>query len=152
MADGDINLGEALAGNAVRRLIRDVGRLPDDLRKRLRPAMREAAQPVLADARRRASWSTRIPAALRIATSFTRRQAGVSIVTSQKRAPHARAYEGITGRDNFRHPVFGNREAWVEQKTRPFMGPAVDLHGRRVVAAVNKTVDDAAREAGFKRT
>ncbi|MFC9085358.1 HK97 gp10 family phage protein [Nocardiopsis dassonvillei] len=141
----------AMAGNAVRRLRRDMGQIPKDLQRRLRPAMRAGGQDLLADARRRASWSTRIPAAMRLATSFTRRQAGVSLVVSRHRAPHARPYEGIRGNDSFRRPVFGNRERWVETQTRPFAGPAVDLHGPRVVAAVNRVVDEAAVAAGFTR-
>lgn len=136
-------------GNAIRRLIRQHGKFPDDLRQGLRPAMREAAQPVLGDARRRSGWSTRIPRAMRLATSFTRRQAGVSIVVDRTRAPHARPHEGIRGNRTFRHPVHGNRNVWVEQSTRPFLVPAADMHGRRVVEAVNRVVDDAANKAGY---
>lgn len=138
-------------GNAIRRMIRQHGRFPEELRKRLRPKMTALSGPLLMDARRRASWSTRIPAALRIATSFTRRQAGVSLVANRRRAPHARAYEGITGNDTFRHPVFNDRERWVEQRTRPFAQPAADLHSARVVRAVNDAVDEAARAAGYGR-
>jgi hypothetical protein len=136
-------------GSAIRRMIRQHGRFPDDLRAGLRPRMKAAGQPILADARRRASWSTRIPRALRLATSFTKRQAGISIVASIRRAPHARAYEGIRGNAEFRRPVFGNRERWVAQSTRPYLVPAADLHGRRVVEAVNNAVDEAANAAGY---
>lgn len=141
----------ALAGNAVRRLQRDMGQIPKDVQAQLRPAMREGGLDLLADARRRASWSTRIPAAMRLATSFTRRQAGVSLVVNRHKAPHARPLEGITGNQTFRRPVFGNRELWVEQATRPFAGPAVDLHGPRTVANVNRVVDQVAVAAGFTR-
>lgn len=136
-------------GNAIRRLIREHGRFPDDIRKGLRPAMREAGQPVLADARRRSGWSTRIPRAMRLSISFTRRQAGVSVVVDRNKAPHARPIEGIRGNRSFRHPVYGNRERWVEQSTRPYLVPAADMHGRRVVEAVNRAVDDAANQAGY---
>lgn len=139
----------ARTGNAIRRLIREHGKFPADLRKGLRPVMREAAQPILADARRRSGWSTRIPRAMRLATSFTRRQAGVSIVVDRNKAPHARPHEGIRGNRTFRRPVYGNRDVWVEQSTRPFLVPAADMHGRRVVEAVNKAVDDAASKAGY---
>lgn len=138
-------------GNAIRRMVRQHGSFPDELRKRLRPKLRAVSQPLLMDARRRASWSTRIPAALRIATSFTRRQAGVSLVANRRRAPHARPYEGITGNAEFRHPVFNDRERWVEQRTRPFAGPAADLHGASAVRAVNSAVDEAAKTAGYGR-
>lgn len=138
-------------GNAIRRMIRQHQKFPEDLAKRLRPKMRGVSQPLLMDAKRRSSWSTRIPQALRIATSFTKRQAGVSLVASRRKAPHARAYEGIRGNDRFRHMVFGDRQAWVEQPTRPFAQPAADLHGRRVVQAVNEAVDEAATAAGYGR-
>jgi hypothetical protein len=42
--------------------------------------------------------------------------------------PHARPYEGISQQGStsyFRHPVFGNRENWVSQATRPYAWPAV---------------------------
>jgi hypothetical protein len=139
------------AGNAIRRIIRDHGRFPEELRKSLRPQMRAAGQTLLADARRRASWSTRIPKSLRLATSFTKRQAGVSIVASRRVAPHARPLEGIRGNAEFRHPVFGDRDTWVTQSTRPYLVPAVDMHGRRVVEAVNRAVTDAANAAGYGR-
>lgn len=142
----------ARTGNAIRRLIAQHGRFPEDLRKRLPPKMRQVSQPLLMDARRRASWSKRIPAALRIATSFTRRQAGVSLVANRTKAPHARVYEGIRGNADFRHPVFprfGRREVWVEQRTRPFAQPAADLHGASAVRAVNEAVDEAAHAAGY---
>jgi hypothetical protein len=136
-------------GSAIRRMIRQHGRFPEDLRKGLRVGMKEIGQPLLADARRRASWSTRIPRALRLATSFTKKQAGLSIVANRKIAPHARAYEGITGTAEFRHPVFNDRQTWVTQSTRPFVVPAADLHGRRTVVMVNNAVDAAAQAAGY---
>lgn len=138
-------------GNAIRRMIRQHGKFPDELRKELRPRMKSINAPLLADARRRASWSSRIPGALRTATSFTRKQAGVSLVASLARAPHARALEGIRGNREFRHPVFNDREKWVTQSTRPYLVPAADLYGRRVVQEVNTAVDSAAVAAGYGR-
>lgn len=149
MAEEEVTL--ALAGNAVRRLRRDMGRIPPEVARGLRPAMRDAGQDLITDARRRASWSTRIPGAMRLATSFTRRHAGVSLVVNRHKAPHARPYEGIRGNASFRRPVFGNRQVWVVTQTRPFAGPAVDLHARSAVAAINRVVDEAAVAAGFTR-
>lgn len=143
-------MGDPLGANAVRRLLRDMGSIPNDLRKRLRTPMRRAAQPILADARARASWSSRIPRSLGLRTNFTRKHAGVSIVARRSIAPHARPYEGITGNTYFRHPV-GGRDVWVQQSTRPFLQPAVDMHARSVVRAVDQVVNQVAKEAGFKR-
>ena len=142
----------AVAGNAVRRLRRDMGTIPREVQARLRPAMREGGQELLADGRRRAGrWSTRIPAAMRLQVSFTHRMAGVSLVVDKDKAPHGRPYEGILGDASFRRPVFGHQDRWVVQATRPFATPAVDLHGPRTVAAVNRVVDQAAVAAGFIR-
>jgi hypothetical protein len=117
-----------------------------EIRREIRPAIRKAAEPMVAAARQNASWSRRIPKAIRL--SNTRR--GVSIRVNQKKAPHARPYEGITGADKFRHPVFGNRDKWVDQSTRPFLEPAVQAHRGKVRAELVKVVDDAAQRHGFR--
>lgn len=151
MAEEEV-VGFALAGNAVRRLRRDMGTIPRQMQAGLRPAMRESGQELLADGHRRAGrWSTRIPGAMRVQVSFTHRWAGVSLVVDRNKAPHARPYEGILGDASFRRPVFGHQDRWVVQPTRPFAQPAADLHGPRTVAAVNRVVDQAAVAAGFTR-
>lgn len=133
----------------IRRLIRDLGKIPPSLRKSLRPAIRAAAQPIVSDARQRASWSTRIPGAIKVSQTFSGRRAGVRIVVSSRRAPHARAYEGIGGQRVFRHPVFGH-DVWVGQQTRPFLIPAVQAHAGTVRTAIAETVDRVVREHGFR--
>jgi cation diffusion facilitator CzcD-associated flavoprotein CzcO len=117
-----------------------------DVRKEIRPRIREAAQPMVAQAKANASWSTRIPGAIRM--SIAKR--GVDIKVSRKKAPHARPYEGITRSGKFRHPVFGNRDRWVSQATRPFLDPAVRQHRDKVRRALVDLVDDAARRHGFR--
>lgn len=145
-----VEINDPLTGrNEIRRLIWEFGKFPAELRKTLRPRIRNAVDPALADARKRARWSARIPDALRASVSFTRRSAGASIIADRRKAPHARPWEGIRGNGVFRHPVYG-RDKWVAQKTRPFMGPAVEAHALRIVAEVNKAVDDAARASGFR--
>ncbi|WP_157515695.1 HK97 gp10 family phage protein [Nocardiopsis trehalosi] len=128
---------------------RDLGQIPKELQTQLRPALREAARPVLADARRRASWSTRIPGAMRIATRFGRR-GGVSVAVSRTRAPHARAWEDITNRGQVRHPVFGNRQVWASHRPRPFLSPAAFANADRVQRRVADTVIYTARLHGFR--
>lgn len=125
---------------------RDLQNMPKEIRKELRPAIRRAAEPIVSTAKAKASWSTRIPAAI----SLRVLKRGVKIVVSRKKAPHARAYEGI-GSDsvNFRHPVF-DRDVWVTQRTRPFLAPAIQQHRAEVRAAVAKVVEDAARRHGFR--
>lgn len=130
----------------------DLREIPRDVRKDLRPALKKAGDAVLSDAKNRASWSSRIPGSLRIAVLYGRK-AGVVIKANRKRAPHARAYEGIGARKGsateFRHPVFG-RDKWVSQKTKPFLHPAAQAKRAEVRRAVEDVVVAAARRHGFK--
>lgn len=125
---------------------RDLRAMSAQVRKEVRPAIRRAAEPMVAQARANASWSSRIPGAIRLSTT----KRGVDIRVNQKRAPHARPYEGIGGGGQFRHPVFGNRDRWVSQPTRPFLDPAVRQHRGKVREELIKVVDDAARRHGFR--
>lgn len=122
-----------------------LNRLPADLQRELRPRLRQAAELVAADARRRAgAWSSRIPDAIKVRTSFGVARAGATVVVDSKVAPHARAYEGIATRgSSFRHPVFGT-DRWVDQATRPFLipaGQAKEAEAARLAAeAINAVV------------
>jgi hypothetical protein len=42
----------------------------------------------------------------------------------------------------WRHPVFGNRENWVEQQKHPFLNVTVFKHEKEFVNQVNKAVED----------
>ena len=130
------------------KLAADFNRLPSKLRKELQPAFRRAGTAIVADAKSRASWSSRIPGAIRIDSSFTSRNPGVRIVVDASKAPHARAIEG-NGRTMFRHRVYG-RNVWVPQQTRPFLFPAVRAGQERVLSESNVAVLAAARSAGFR--
>jgi hypothetical protein len=131
------------------RLAQDLGGIPKDLRKKLRPGIKEAAKPVLDRARQNASWSRRIPKATRLSIKFGKRDPSVSITTSAKRAPHARPYEHDGRSGSFRHPVYGNRDVWVTQQARPFLAPAVRAKQDDVVDEIAKVVDSTTRAAGF---
>jgi hypothetical protein len=133
----------------LQRLIKDLGALPPDLRRELRPAIRKAAQPVLGQMRANSSWSSRIPAATRISTSLSGSRAGVTLRTNAARAPHARPYEHGGNSGNFRHPLFGNRKSWVAQRARPFFYRAVDDGADGVRDAIGDTVVEVAKRHGF---
>lgn len=133
----------------IERLIRDMGRIPDDLRKKLRPKLREAGRVVADDAKRRSAWSTRIPRAIRVSTSFTKTRPGVSVVVNKNKAPHARPYEHGGDPGTFRHPVYGNRNVWVEQRARPFLAPALAAKGDEAGRRIADAVDETTRDAGF---
>lgn len=134
-------------------LARDLYRMGPAARRQLRASFARIGQAAQSDARSRARWSRRIPAAiaLRPITDMNRGRVGFELRVSARQAPHARAFEGITTRnDRFRHPVFGNRDVWVDQQARPFLWPAV--HGRAPEAqrAATEAFEQAARDAGFR--
>lgn len=134
----------------IRKLIKDLGKIPTELRKELRPALKAAAEPIVTDARGRASWSKRIPGAIALSVRLSRRDPGVTIVVRQAKAPHGRPFEGITGAAGWEHPVFGHRDRTVNQVARPYLEPAVAASADEVLDAVAQTVDRVAREQGFR--
>ena len=138
------------AGEEILRVLDVFGPLPAEIRRELRPALRRVAQPVLRQAKVNASWSTRIPGAIRISTSFSRRTAGVAITVSARKAPHARPFENLGRTGNFRHPLFGDRERWVSQAARPFLFPAVAAADPELVRETGRVVAEVARKHGFR--
>lgn len=138
------------AGEEIRQLIKDLGEMPPELRKQLRPALKSAAEPIVIAARGRASWSSRIPGAIALSVRLSRRNPGVAIVVRKAKAPHGRPFEGITGATTFEHPVFGHRDRVVTQTARPYLEPAVTASTDEVLNAVAQTVDQVARQAGFR--
>lgn len=136
--------------DSIEALIQDLGKIPLELRRELRPALAAAAQPILQDAKARAGWSSRIPSAITVKSSFSESRPGVRLVVNRAAAPHARAYEGLSSGGRLRHPVFGNREVWVQQPTRPFFFPAVYAGREQVAAATSDALAAAARTSGFR--
>jgi hypothetical protein len=138
------------AGEEILRTLDVFGPIPNEIRRELRPILRQVAEPVLAKARQNASWSTRIPGATRISVGFGRRSAGVAITVSSVKAPHARPLENLGRQGNVRHPLFGNRERWVSQRARPFLFPAMASADEALVRETGRVVDEVARKHGFR--
>jgi hypothetical protein len=132
------------------RVIDIFGAIDKDLRKELRPVLMRVAQPVLERAKANAAWSSRIPQAMRISPGFSTRRAGVAIVVSARRAPHARPYENLGRQGTFRHPVFGHRDRWVSQPARPFLFSALSAADAELMRESARMVDEVARKHGFK--
>jgi hypothetical protein len=136
-------------------LQRDLHKMGTEQRKRLRSSLMQVGQAAHSDARSRAgAWSKRIPSAITLKPYMHQAQGRVGVeLRVSRRVPHARAYEGISQQGSlvhFRHPVYGNREAWVSQQTRPYLWPAVQGRRNEIYRAVDKLVQDAARESGFR--
>ena len=82
--------------------------------------------------------------------SDVRGMVGVQLRVSSANAPHARPYEGMGQGGQFRHPVYGNRENWVAQATRPYAFPAVRATADKILPAIGDAYEAAARECGFR--
>jgi hypothetical protein len=134
----------------IERLVKDMGGIPKDLRKKLRPGLRKAGRIVAEDAKLRSSWSTRIPRAIRVTTTFSGKNPGVRVQVNKKNAPHARPFEHGGGPGTFRHPVFGNRKIWVSQRARPFLAPALAAKNEEAGKKIAEVVDQVTRDAGFR--
>lgn len=132
------------------KLVNDLRKIGDGVGRNLGKEFKKAAGPVAQQARANASWSSRIPGAITVGVSSSRRYPGAQIKVSKTKAPHARLYEFPGRGGSFRHPVYGNREVWVSQRGRPFIRPAVREKGGEFIKAADRAVDSAAKAAGFR--
>ncbi len=129
---------------SIRLLAAHMGGIPKETAAELRPKLRAAAELVANQAKVNASYSSRIPGAIKVSTSLTSRNGGAGVRVDSRKAPHSRALEGTQDTASFRHPVFG-RDAWVDQPTRPFLFPARDAKLQEVKALVADAVRSAVR-------
>lgn len=130
-------------------VITDLRAIPREVRKELRPVLKRAGEGAATAARAHASWSTRIPGAIRVAVRYGQQRPGVTLRVSAGRAPHARAFEGLGRPGVIRHPLFGDREHWFAQARRPFAWPAVSSRRAEIERNVASVVEMAARRHGF---
>lgn len=111
--------------NSARAFMRDLDKKAAAvIRKEVRAAVSAAGTELISDMQKRASWSSRIPAATTLKTSFSDSKSNVSIRTDKKKAPHARPLE------------FGNKTNFDESIVRA-NGGWKTVNGRRVVANAN---------------
>ena len=135
-----------------RQLQRDLKDLGPGVKKELDDEIKTIAGHILSDAKARAGWSSRIPGSLAVSVTTTR----VGVKASKRKAPHARAFEGVRragfgSSPSFRHPVYGNRGVWVTQTTRPFMAPAIRENQADFFEKAEVAITNAARTAGWTR-
>lgn len=128
-----------------KRFLRDLRQLAPEVKKELTRELKGLLGPLSSTAKQNAGWSSRIPGA--IGKTVTGSKVGLRV--SSGKAPHARPFEGLAGA-TFRHPVFGNRSAWVSQQARPFLLPALEAHRDEFIEKAGDAVDSAAREVGWK--
>lgn len=88
--------------------------------------------------------STGLRARLAAATQARRLRSAVRFVVADPGGQAmARYTEGVGGR--WRHPVFGNRRAWVQQQPDPWFFPTILAEEPRLRAAVDRAVDKIVR-------
>lgn len=127
-----------------------------DLAKELRKAIRRAGGPIVRDIRSAIDeipssgrYRTGVRAALkagtRVSISTSRTGAGAKFVTNPSRLPAAkRSLAKAMNKAAFRHPVLGNREAWVEQAGHPYFGSTIYDHANEVRTSIAAAIQDAA--------
>lgn len=128
-----------------------------ELRRELRRSLTEMGGEFKQLVKDEASWSTRIPGAVKVKASFSKKGAGVVLEVDQKKAPEARVLEHGGRQGKIRHPVFADAEkprgewTWTDkEQARPFLGPA----GEKFEAGPfelqgNLLMNRIARRAGF---
>jgi hypothetical protein len=115
--------------------------------RHMREKLREIGEIVADRARSKASWSTRIPGSIKVRTTGVK----LSVVAGGDAAPHARVYEmgSQRNRSMVRHPVFGNRQVWAQNPTRPFLLPALRDVEPEIMASIVQVIEETAAEIGF---
>jgi len=136
----------------LRKLYTDLKGIPGNLRVELRRGIKAAAQPIADRVKANAGWSSRIPGAVRVKPSFSANGTGVSIVVDSGRAPEGAPLENKGRGGTFRHPVYGNRDVWVNQQARPFFYSTAASSSAVSAAekAILEVADAVARKAGFR--
>lgn len=132
----------------LRKLFVELKEAPGKLQVELRRGVREAALPAVRSVQASASWSSRIPGAVKAKPFFTAKRAGVTLVVDKAKAPEARPLEHGGRPGKFRHPVFGHRAVWVDQAARPFFYSAVE-RSVEVEIAMRAVMARTADKLGF---
>jgi hypothetical protein len=122
------------------------GNFPIELRR----GVNACVAPLVNGVREEASWSSRIPDAVRAKTSFAAKKAGVSVIVDAREAPEARPLNHSDQGGTFRHPVFGNRDVWRAQAAHPFFAAGIAKAGVQVQTAISNVITTIQREAGFR--
>lgn len=140
----------------LRKLYGDLKASGSDLTVALRRGVKKAAEPMRTAVAAEASFSTRIPSAVKTKASFAGRRSRVEIIVDSGAAPHAAAINHGGRSGTFRHPVYAdqtktrNEWTWVAQAANPFFDAPIRAHYAAAEAAMLAVMDDVARKAGFR--
>lgn len=60
------------------------------------------------------------------------------------------AFESISGKPTFRHPLYGNRRWWYTQPAQPFLRPAFEKGVEDAENRIGDAIEKAARASGWR--
>lgn len=108
--------------------LRALKRWQPEVRKELRTELKASAELIAGGARRRADQhSKKTAGTIKVRTEIRSKGVGVQIRAGSSAVPEAGLLElgnrGGRKKGSFRHPVFGDRGTWVEQKMYPYLAP-----------------------------
>lgn len=139
------------AGEAFRTVASALGKFDRELSKALRSRIRNIGKPLAEQVKAAiAPYSKTVARSITLQVSpGARGGASMSISAKQSKMPERSRplpalLEGRRGA-SFRHPVFGDRNTWVQQPAHPFLERTLAPQVGRVQAEVLGAVDDAAR-------
>lgn len=125
------------------------------LRREMTAGLREATKPLVPQVRAavRAVPSKsdgdlrdRIARAVQVKVTLAGFRTGVRIrVDTARLGAKAPVAALLEGRRRWRHPVFGNRDAWVTQQPHPYLRPTVEPRAGEVRRKLQRVADDIAR-------
>jgi hypothetical protein len=131
----------------LRKVIRDLKTVKPLIVKEVRRRAKEAGERIKVAAEKEVSpHSKSIPPTIKVRATITKRGASVTVRAGSKEVPLAALYEyGNKGErkddGDFRHPVFGNRNAWVKQERHPFLKRAALAEMTEVGTEIGKALE-----------
>lgn len=150
-------LGIQVNSPDLRQLYVDLKNVPGNLRAELRKGVVAAVKPVVTSVQAQASWSTRIPGAVKTKTSFAAKSAGVSVFVDSTIAPEAAPINNKGNTGDFRHPVFADARnqtrdgwTWVAQGAIPFFDKGIASADAAINNAMQAVMDAVIAKAGWK--
>ena len=90
--------------------------------------------------------------ATKVSISFGKRSAGTRIVTSASKLPaEHKGLLNVYNKTAFRHPLFGNKDYWQNQRGRPYFGASIQkVMGTAITDEIRAALDDAVKAIGGK--
>ncbi len=148
-------------GPELARIVRELKKMGDgkEIVKRFRSELRSASKPILPAVRtsignipskqQKHSLRKEMQRASTLSITTSGRSAGIVVRVDGRKMPDRKgslpAYmEGTKKR--WRHPVFGNRDNWVDQSKHPYFDPTMHKFVPVILRAIDKVVSEIAKD------